>query len=345
MKARLFALILTLFSLAALCAYPRQHVVVELFTATSCTGCPGSAWAVDDLMANGHPVAPVNLHVRDDFQSPTNNERYDYYEASGTPTAFFDGLNPIYMPSSGLSLYPEYLDSVNSRLLVPSHFSLAALGALDGETCNLTVRVKKEEADSNSNVVLHLSLTETDIPFWWWPDQTQVNFVNRMMVPGASGTPVNVGNLAVGASLDQQYSFELKEEWVTQNLAIVVWLQNLDTKEILQGARFTLDEISRLKSPAPTSSIQNGYLQIQWAPVPFATSYAIMHSYDPQGPFSANLWVDNPFYEERLDGFARKFFRIQALGSVQGDGEMVHADFADSADLKDKKIRSDRVTE
>lgn len=313
MKTRLFTLFLILFAAPFLNAFPRQHVVVELFTATSCTGCPGAAWAVDDLMENGHPVAPVKLHVRDGFQSPTNDERYDYYEVSGTPTAFFDGLNPINISSSGISLYPEFLYNVNSRLLVPSHYSLAALGEVEDNICSFSVQIVKEEPDVNSNVVLHLSLTETAIPFYWGPDQTEVNFVSRMMVPGHQGTPVAVENLAVGESMQKHYSIELKEEWNQENMAVVGWLQNVDTKEILQGARFTLNELSQLKTPKPTASLQNGELRLHWAPVPFATSYAIWQSDNPEGPFTNSIWVTDPIYGERMGDFPRKFFRIQAL--------------------------------
>lgn len=43
---------------------PRELVVVELFTSTTCTGCPGAATGVNDLILNGHPVADDKPHQR-----------------------------------------------------------------------------------------------------------------------------------------------------------------------------------------------------------------------------------------------------------------------------------------
>ena len=313
MNARHLLLPLALILFAPIMAVPRQYVVVELFTMTSCTGCPGAAWGLDDLAANGHPVAPMTDHVGDPFENRATLERYQYYEVAGTPTAVFDGLNPYYFPSSGESLYPEYLARVNSRLLVPSKYELSALGALDGLTCSVRVDVSKTEADDNSNVVLHLALTETAIPYEWWPENHVVNFVNRMMAPDFNGTPVAVESLPVGGQLSLDLSFALKEEWVQDNLAVAVWLQNTLTKEILQSAKYSLADLTRLRVPEPVASLDGSDLRLDWDPVPFATSYAISSCDTPDGPFEYAATVDGPLFMERLGSNPHRFYRVQAL--------------------------------
>lgn len=313
MNTRQLILPLALILFAPILAVPRQYVLVELFTSTGCTGCPGAAWGLDDLVSNGHPVAPMTDHVNDTFENRATEERYAYYEVTGTPTVFFDGLDPCNIPSSGVSLYPEYLARLEARMLVPSKYELSAYGALDGLTCSTAVDITKAEADSNSNVVLHLAVTETAIPFNWWPDNRVVNFVNRIMVPDFNGTPVAVESLPLGGQLSLDLSFALKEEWVQDNLAVVVWLQNTLTKEILQSAKYSLADLTRLRVPEPVASLDGSDLRLDWDPVPFATSYAISRCDTPDGPFEYAATVDGPLFMERLGSNPHRFYRVQAL--------------------------------
>lgn len=294
-------------------AVPRQFVVVELFTSTTCTACPGAAWGLDDLDANGHAVAPLTDHLNDPFQTLTTLGRRDYYGVTGTPTAFFDGLDPCSSASSGTSLYPEYLARLNTRMLTPAKYTLMASGIRDSLTCLVQIDVVKAEADTNSHVVLHLAVTETSIPHNWWPNNTEVNFVNRMMVPDHNGTPVNLDTLAVAGQLQLQTEFVLKEDWQQSNIEVLIWLQNSLTREILQSARYSLSDLLRQKSPEPVITLENGYLWLRWPPLPFATSYAIWHSDSADGTFVHEVSVTDPEYSERLGDGPRRFFRVQAL--------------------------------
>lgn len=311
MKRSFLILALSLF--AALAAVPRQFVVVELFTSTTCTACPGAAYGIDDLVANGHPVAPVKNHYNDDFQTSSTTARRDYYGVTGTPTAYFDGLDPCTTGSSETSLYPEYLARLNTRMFTPSRFQIDAAGTLDRLFCSIRIDITKAEADTNSNVLLHIAVTESAIPHTWWPNNTEVNFVNRLMVPDHNGSPVSVENLASGGRLTEEISFWLKEDWEQANIEIIIWLQNSLTKEILQGAKYRLEDLIRLKTPKALASIEIGFLHLSWPPVPFASSYAIWKSDSPNGPFSNTIWVDEAEYSERLEDLSCKFFRIQAL--------------------------------
>lgn len=238
----LLTALLHLLVLANLAAVPRELVVVELFTSTTCNGCPGAAMGVHDLLTNGHPVAVIANHPNDPYTSPAAVGRYLYYGPLGTPTAFFDGLDPANNSSSGTSLYPIYLPRVNARLAVPSSYTISATGQADSLNYTATVSIVKAEADTNSTVVLHAAVTESALPYVWF-NQTTLENVNRRMVPDYNGTSLALNTLAPGEQLSLNLDFAVKHDWILDNCDIVFWLQNEQTREILQARKYTLAEL------------------------------------------------------------------------------------------------------
>lgn len=230
-------LILTLLALVSVVfAVPREMVIVEVGTGTWCGYCPGAAMGCHDLLQNGHAVAVVKNHNGDPYANTYSNARNSYYAISGYPTANFDGQNPYVGGSGTASMYNNYLPRVNARLAIPSKYTISATGTNDGLNYTLAVNVAKPEADTNTNVVLHAVITETDIPQVWF-NQTHVDNVNRLMVPNQNGTPVNLGT---GESTTINLNFATQASWNVAKLELVLFLQNTSTKEILQGKKYPL---------------------------------------------------------------------------------------------------------
>ncbi|MEF3694770.1 MAG: Omp28-related outer membrane protein [Candidatus Cloacimonadota bacterium] len=230
-------LVLTLLALVSVVfAVPRELVVVEVGTGTWCGYCPGAAMGCHDLLENGHAVAVIKNHNGDPYANTYSNARNSYYAISGYPTANFDGQNPYVGGSGTASMYNNYLPRVNARLAIPSKYTIATTGTNDGLNYSLAVTVSKPEADTNTNVVLHAVITETDIPQNWF-NQTHVDNVNRLMVPNQSGTPINLGT---GESTTVNLNFATQASWNAAKLELVVFLQNTSSKEILQGKKYSL---------------------------------------------------------------------------------------------------------
>ncbi len=239
MKKSLLFLLLLMGFIIALNAVPRELVVVEIATGTWCGYCPGAAMGAHDLLANGQPVAIVKNHNGDSFANTYSNARNTYYAITGYPTALFDGLNRIAGGSATQSMYSQYLPRVTSRIAVPSHYTLSAFGAGQNNNWTITVNVAKPEDDTNTNVVLHASVTQSGIPFNWG-NQTTVENVNRLMSPNQNGTPIN---LATGESTTVTLNFATQAAWPVEDLELVIWLQNVTTKEILQGKKYAMNEL------------------------------------------------------------------------------------------------------
>ena len=132
--------------LMSLClALPRNLVVVEIGTGTWCQYCPGAAMGADDLIANGHSVAIIENHNGDNYANTYSNARNSYYAITGYPTAVFDGLNPSVGGSNNQSMYSNYLPKVNSRINVPSHYTISATGTMNGNDISIQATIEKPE--------------------------------------------------------------------------------------------------------------------------------------------------------------------------------------------------------
>ena len=215
----------------------RELVIVEIGTGTWCQYCPGSAMGADDLIANGHDVAIVEYHSGDDYQNVYSTSRISYYNITGYPTTYFDGVLSIVGGSTNQSMYPQYLTRVNQRLAVTSPFTIDVEGThtcFTDFTANITV--EKVGTNSSSNLKLHAVLTESHIEESWF-GLHEVNFVCREMMPNQSGTALSFSG---GSTEEVSLTFDIDPEWVAEECELVVFVQDQVTKEIFQGTKLHL---------------------------------------------------------------------------------------------------------
>ena len=136
-------------------------------------------------------------------------------------------------------MYSNYYPRVNARLQIPSHYTLSAAETHNGNDYTVIVNITKPEEDTNTNVVLHTCLTQSNIPVVWG-NQTDVDYVTRIMMPDQNGTPVN---LNTGEQTSVAVNFTTLAAWPIADLELAIWLQNTATKEILQGKKYALNAL------------------------------------------------------------------------------------------------------
>ena len=172
----------------------RNLVLLEIGTGTWCVYCPGAAMGADDLIANGKNVAVMEHHSGDDYENEYSAARVSLYGIGGFPTGVFDGVISSVGGNANTSIYPTYLPLYEQRAAVKTAFNVELFGgSTGGNDYEVLATVDKLAAAMNPNVVLHIGLTESEIPEVWFV-MDHLNFVTRLMLPDANGTPVDIIN-------------------------------------------------------------------------------------------------------------------------------------------------------
>lgn len=293
MKKFFLALIILIGFLSGLMAVPRELVIVEIGTGTWCQYCPGASMGAHDLLTNGYQVGVVKYHNGDSFTNAQSNARNTYYGISSFPTTLFNGMNRYSGGSETQSLYSTFVPRVTSRLNIPSHYTISATGAHSGNNYMMMVKVNKPEADTNTNVVLHAALTQSNIAFNW-QGQTQVNNAMRLMIPNQSGTPVD---LDTGEEATIPLNFTVNAAWPVQNLEIVLWLQNTVTKEILQGKKYALSQL------VPGASVQTEYLMFPSVSINTISTQSFLLINYSGTEVNGSISVDNTAFSSNVSTF------------------------------------------
>lgn len=219
----------------------RQFVVLEMGTATSCGYCPYAAMGAEEMVEAGHDIAVIEYHSGDDYSNDAAYSRMSYYSVTGLPTAIFDGLDYyIGIQASGQSMYPDYLQAYNARKEVKTSFQMGMTGSQNGNDFSVEISLARLASMANENSVLHLVLTESNIPEEW-QDEEYLHYVERLMIPNENGTPIDLVN---NATETVYLTFSMDEDWDLENCELVAFVQDNDTKEILQGIKIELEDLT-----------------------------------------------------------------------------------------------------
>lgn len=217
---------------------PRNFVVIEIGTGTWCGNCPGASMGAHDLMEGGYDVAVIKYHNGDPFANNHSNSRNGYYGVTGYPTTFIDGRDKIIGGYPATSMFSHYLPIYNSRIATPSFFTLnASVFNTSENNWKLTMNTERIVETENKTYKLHAVITESHIEYNWF-NQTEVNNAVRLMLPNSSGTTLSF------ADVDNHQvvlEFDVSDEYVLENLELIVFLQDYATKEIVQAQKMILD--------------------------------------------------------------------------------------------------------
>ncbi len=216
----------------------KQNVLLEIGTGGWCQYCPGAAMAADDFVDEGYNVAVIENHNGDPYATDISDGRNAYYGISGYPTGIFDGLLAYVGGSNTTSVFPSYFPLYEQRAPIKTPIALSMYGTNDELNYAVTVQINKLANLAYQNLVLHFAITESNIQYSW-QGQTEMNFVNRDMIPGLSGTPVNLKDAPLGI-MNVPLNFSIGSTWDMFYCELVAFVQNLDTKEVLQTFKVAL---------------------------------------------------------------------------------------------------------
>ena len=213
----------------------RNLVLLEITTGTWCSACPYAAHMADYLHDNGYPVAIIENHgpmgYGDPFANTNSVARNTYYGNTSYPTTQIDGdwtEGPWPINNS------DYADLVNQRIAIQTSFNIDMATDISGNNYEITISVTKVAEYEGANLKVRFALTESHIQYNWM-GESELNFVNHLMVPDANGTAVNFSS--IGETVEVVLNFTFDDSWDVDNVELVAFIQDDDNKEVLNSAK------------------------------------------------------------------------------------------------------------
>ncbi|MGC9110984.1 MAG: Omp28-related outer membrane protein [candidate division WOR-3 bacterium] len=310
MKRAILLIVTTIIPLFAV----QRVVVMEDFTATWCTYCPGAARGAEELKFRAFDsVVVIAYHSSssDPFYTATAASRASYYGITGYPTMKIDGGQSVVGGLHYGTMYPTYRQIFDDRKTVSSPLDIELAVTYDSASRNgsLTIIVRNTSTSAVSGQ-LHTVLTESHI-YYPWQGMDSLQDVERTMLPNAAGEAVTI---PAGDSIVRTRNFTLNPSWVAKNCDLVVFVQDNSTRWMYQGAMIAVIPEPVLKfsgnepvQPAPGSTFNLRVAVRNIGSAPAASASALLSAADPYltitsasttfGPIpvGADVLADSPF--------------------------------------------------
>ncbi|MFA5834201.1 MAG: Omp28-related outer membrane protein [Bacteroidota bacterium] len=254
-----------------------RRVLVEMFTNSHCTVCPGAHAAINSFRstsANANRVRYIFYHTTfpysDDQLSIANttepNARNTYYNGpSSTPNTFFDGVN------QGRT-YSSFSINLESRLAVSTPLNIDLTGTKSGQTISVTASVSQTENIVQNDLVIHMVVVE-NVTYVGRNGVSPQNFVMRKMITPIAGDPLIMDE---GLSKLVSRSATLTNITSINNVGVVVFVQSVSTKEVYQSEYISYSTLTDVEQNEPLTPLDVALQQNY--PNPFNPSTSITFS-------------------------------------------------------------------
>ena len=219
----------------------RDMVILEKATGTWCSWCPSAAQGCHDLLENGAPIAVISNHGGDSYQNTYSAARNSMYAITGYPTAVFDGKQKSVGGSTSGTTAGMYAPIVQNHMVEMCPVKLDMDWEPADDNFTVTVTITKLDEITASDLRLMFFVTESHIPQYWM-GQTELNHVNRLMVPDQNGTAFDFSS---GDVVEIELDVVMDPSWAVENCEFIVCVQNADAgqpggswvKSILNGIK------------------------------------------------------------------------------------------------------------
>ncbi|GAB4286927.1 MAG: hypothetical protein Kow0098_02730 [Ignavibacteriaceae bacterium] len=219
-------------------------VILEDFANVSCVPCVISNSILKSLKSYTYDESeliiikfPTNFPAGNDpfYLANTTDcdSRMDFYNINAAPTTIVDGiLKPISTDSISIKA------AIEERLNAPADFIINISDTIISNEImiNISTVIPDVSGIDFSNLVLHTVLIEGYISFSFPPGgngETEFYDVMRVMLPDNSGESLSF--ITASGSYDFERTTEINPDWQQNELRSVAYIQNIQTKEILQA--------------------------------------------------------------------------------------------------------------
>jgi tetratricopeptide (TPR) repeat protein len=246
-------------------------VLAELFTGAECGPCVAADHAFDKLSEyysrNDLAILEYHLHIPgpDPMTNPDTYKRYQFYGADfGTPTVFVDGEEKLsgggsnYVAANRFRVYDHLVAKYHKK---KSSMTIKGTAILEKDIIAVALNMNSAKASGKNPLSIHIALAEKSIAYTGANGVSRHIFAVRDLVNGAEGEPVlwkknkarystSINVTEVQQNIRKYLDDPTKEPgwrgvftgWKERtdtidsaNLAIVAWVQDNSTKEVLQS--------------------------------------------------------------------------------------------------------------
>ena len=232
-----------------------RNVLIMDFTAFKCSVCPRAHRIIDNLKElYGDRIIPVSVHMGllaipetsgtgfvYDFRTYEGNELSDYYMPSFLPS----GLINTYSIDS-LQPYSDWAASADFSINTIAEIDISTDITYNSMDLELSCTVHMQSLKNLDNEISLVSLIVEDSIVAWQVDQDDPeryiekyvhNDVFRKSLTGIWGDKLTAGAIPKGEKISRSLNTFLDDSWITDNIFIVSYVYDFETREILQVIR------------------------------------------------------------------------------------------------------------
>ncbi len=313
----------------------RQNVLFEHFTNTSCGPCAAQnpIFQANILESNDGSVHHIAYHPwwpgSDDpfyqFNIPENTNRTQYYGVNAVPKVFMRGNHWSGSPASitWKQIEADAKDGSPVRIIVSESTA--------GNQRNVHVEIQCVNTPPSGNWILHCAVIERNVNTSTPPGtngETYFPNVFRKFIKGVGGTGLILPS--VGQSKSYDFTYTLDPAWDPGEIAVVAFLQNPSSKEVLNsgssynpGFEYLNAEAGNAKEVAAggSANFTSHLINIAGA----ATDITIKLTSDAPSDWSASYVFDGQSYTGEInktipDGFDADVELNVTVGQSKGIG-------------------------
>ncbi len=292
----------------------------EHFSSSTCSSCVPLERTMQELRDNNPGKYVYTKYVMnwpapgDPYYNEDGGKRKNFYNVSGVPFLAYNGIG-----RSSKAVSQEELDEVYNT---PAFIDIKGSFSTDGNTINVVADVMSYiDID---NVKVHVTVNEktTSKNFTYDYGLEEFHHVMMKMLPDSQGSTVN---FKTGESQRFEFSYNMELTFVEEmkDLEVAVWIQDIETKEIL-NSRYLYDYCEH---PYPAQNLQivnNDNISISWeAPEkgsPLAYDLYINNKLALDNTTEMTYAIENPYGFYSVEVVALYENNVESIGVIDKIG-------------------------